>query len=322
MNKLDKAICINLEVSIWQGRRVLHVEDLRVSSSSLPPAELATLGSKKIIDPEDIKIFNTLKKKAERICANKSVRFLGGYATSKDSIQEIVSKLDVIKHSFEQAKLDFLSSYEKKIADWIDQFPEWKDVLENAVIPKGVVENRICFEYQVFQIQPANDIDGEISPAGISKATDGLSDQLFKEISKDAEAIWDRSIRSRDKVSLKVISPIRKLVEKLSTLSFLDSRVINVIEVTNNALAKLPKVGPLEGQELLALIGIVDILSSKDKMCSFSEVHPNEDDEVLMKPDNVVPIIHQQAVLETEEPTIDEIPPQQHEKPAFAGFSF
>lgn len=321
MNKLDKAICINLEVSIWQGRRVLHAEDLRIESTDLPPSEMASLGSKKIIDPEDIKIFNTLKKKAERICSNKSVRFLGGYATSKEAINGIVIELDAIKQEFEQAKVDFLNSYEANIAAWQTQFPKWTEVLSKSVVPKAVVETRICFDYQVFQIQPATDINGEIASDGLNKVSNGLSDQLFREVAKEADSIWERSIRTRNKVSLKILSPIRKIVEKLTTLSFMDSRVSNVIQVTEDALNKLPAVGPLEGNDLLALIGIVELLSSKDKMCSFGSIpssHVVTTDNEKIDPTNVAPLVIPPV------PSVDlPVPLDDIQEPAvFTGFGF
>jgi hypothetical protein len=299
MNALDKAICINLDVSIWQGRRVLRPEDLHIEGDKLPPAELASLGSKKIADPEDIKVFNTLKKKAERICSRKSVRFLGGYATSEEAITEIAEELDKIQHEFIQAKSDFLASYEQKAQGWINQFPEWGDVLKRAQVPKSVVDSRMRFDYQVFKIIPAEGVGDDQS--GIKRAESGLSGQLFNEVSKEANEVWERSFRNRDVVSQKAISPIRKILEKLETLAFLDGKVGAIITAVKDVLDQMPATGAINGSDLFALIGVLNILSSKGRMQSFC---PKSNVSIASSQEAVVHTIVEQDEVKPEQRSV------------------
>lgn len=48
---LSKLLLVDLNVSIWSGRKKLRAEDLGVDLN-LPPSELASLGSKRITDPD------------------------------------------------------------------------------------------------------------------------------------------------------------------------------------------------------------------------------------------------------------------------------
>ena len=59
---LDNLLALNLNVSLWSARRKMSQEDL--GSAELPPEDLASLGSKRIADPENLKVFGTLKARA------------------------------------------------------------------------------------------------------------------------------------------------------------------------------------------------------------------------------------------------------------------
>ena len=59
---LDNLLALNLNVSLWSARRKMSQEDL--GGAELPPEDLASLGSKRIADPENLKVFGTLKARA------------------------------------------------------------------------------------------------------------------------------------------------------------------------------------------------------------------------------------------------------------------
>lgn len=260
MEILDQTICVNLDVHIWQGRRSLKATDLQ--NIGLPPEELASLGSKKVADPGDLKIFSTLKRKAERICSKKSVRFLKGYATSLEVATELEKKLASIQREFEQAKVDFLSQYDQKVSDWVNQFPEWKDKLEIAIVPKQVVEKRFGFDFQLYQIKPSQE-----SVSGLGKVASGLGGQLFREIAKDAIEIHERSIHGQDKVSRKVVTgSINTLLTKLDTLEYMSPKCRPLINTVNTLLKGLPGTGSIEGIHLIAVRAVIDLLSDEEKM--------------------------------------------------------
>ena len=57
---LSKLVVVSLSISLWTGRKKLSPEDLGLDFSKLPPEKLATLGSKKICDPEKLAVFSAI----------------------------------------------------------------------------------------------------------------------------------------------------------------------------------------------------------------------------------------------------------------------
>ncbi len=260
MEILDQTICVNLDVHIWQGRRSLKATDLE--NIGLPPEELASLGSKKVADPNDLKVFQKLKRKAERACSKQSVKFLKGYATSLDVATELEKQLLSIQREFEQAKVDFLSQYDLNISKWIDQFPEWKEKLEIAIVPKGVVKERFAFDFQLYQVKPSQE-----NVSGLNKVASGLGAQLFREIAKEARELNERSLIGQDKVSRKIVTgSINNLLSKLDTLEYMNSKCRPLINTVNTLLKGLPATGPFDGIHLIAVKSVVELLSDEEKM--------------------------------------------------------
>jgi len=99
---LQDLVLIHLSFSIWSGKKKLRPEDLK--GANLPPDKLASLGSKRIFDPDALKVFATLKRQAERACEEVGVRFLGGYALPKDKLTPLLEKMARIEQSLATAK--------------------------------------------------------------------------------------------------------------------------------------------------------------------------------------------------------------------------
>ena len=59
---LDNLLALNLNVSLWSARKKMVLEDF--GGAELPPEDLASLGSKRIADPNSLKVFSTLKARA------------------------------------------------------------------------------------------------------------------------------------------------------------------------------------------------------------------------------------------------------------------
>ena len=80
-NILENISILILSVSLWSGRKKLRPEDLRLADGSeLPPDKLATLGSKRVMNPAALTPFASYKSRAERAVLSVGTRFLGGYA--------------------------------------------------------------------------------------------------------------------------------------------------------------------------------------------------------------------------------------------------
>ena len=80
-------VCVMLEVHIWSGRRNLEKTDLvhaNPAFNKLPEKDLVSLGSTRICDPEDIKKFQTVKGKADRVLRRAGLPILGSIGVPAD----------------------------------------------------------------------------------------------------------------------------------------------------------------------------------------------------------------------------------------------
>jgi hypothetical protein len=246
---------VKVEANIYGARKKLKKEDLVLADGSkLPPEDLASLGSKRLLDPDQLTVFNRLKKEAERICLRVGTRFLGGFAIPNESAAGITSELERIAQDFAVAKTEFLAGYDAAVTDWVVRHPEFAGIIEQAVDSVEFVSTRLSFDYVLVSVGlpealPPDDVTRLETKIG------SLSEQMFYEISVDANQFIEQSLLGKDQVTRNALRPIRRMRDKLDGLGFLDYRVAPVVNTIDELLAKIPNKGAIAGgilQEILA----------------------------------------------------------------------
>ena len=255
---LDQMILVVLHVSLWQGRKALHREDLAsngINVDKLPPGTLATLGSKRIISPEAVKIFASLKREADRLCLQHGVRFVGaGYAVPKEKVEKLNMELQRIKGAFDVAKAEFLSVYDIEVEKWINSNPpEWSSIIRAAIEPPSHIKKTISFNYAAISVNAPADVENN----GLDEEMGSLYGQLCHEVRQAARQAYETSFVGKQEVTRKALRPIRAIREKLAGLSFLDQGIVDTIQVIDDTLAKLPKNGSIKGTDLNMVAGLV-----------------------------------------------------------------
>lgn len=271
---LAKVICFDLSaISLWSGRRKLRRTDLKLQDEAeVPPDAIASLGSKKIIDPEQIADFEAMKKEAHRECAKIGIRFLSGYAVPESRAEDLAVTLEDIAKRFADKKADFLADYETTIADWIAQHPDWSSMLNEAALTRADVEAKLYFGWRAFRVVAADEeTDSAALNQGLQSELTGLAGQLYREVAQAAAQVQEKSLLGRERVSQKILSPIRTIRGKLHGLSFLDQRVTPLIDTIDHVMSQLPKAGWIDGLGLSALHGLIFILSSEERMASHGQ---------------------------------------------------
>jgi len=252
---LEHVVLVKVEANIYGARKKLKKEDLVLADGSkLPPEDLASLGSKRLLDPDQLTVFNRLKKEAERICLRVGTRFLGGFAIPNESAAGITSELERIAQDFAVAKTEFLAGYDAAVTDWVVRHPEFAGIIEQAVDSVEFVSTRLSFDYVLVSVGlpealPPDDITRLETKIGT------LSEQMFYEISVDANQFIEQSLLGKDQVTRNALRPIRRMRDKLDGLGFLDYRVAPVVNTIDELLAKIPNKGAIAGgilQEILA----------------------------------------------------------------------
>jgi hypothetical protein len=260
MNILSNVIVVSLVFHIWSGRKKLRPEDLMASGASLPPEELVSLGSKKIFDPEVLKVFYELKRKAEGICASKGVRFLKGYAVPKSEAQEVLRKLDAVLVEFDQKKTRLLAEYDDLRRRWMNQHSTYAHIIKE-MMSREEVSRRIAGHYELFEV---GEVSPEVAAAGAKAQANlgaGLGARLFEEVSAQARELVKRSLEGRTEVTQKFLRPLRAIRAKMMALQFVDGRVGPIIDEMDKVLAAMPKEGKITGIDLAALRGVCGLLS-------------------------------------------------------------
>lgn len=263
---LDELLAINLDVSLWTARKKLTPEDL--GTTDLPPEELASLGSKRIADPETLRIFGTLKARAVAQLERTGIRFLNGYAMPVAKSAEVIDELVKIRADFNKAKDKFLAAYDSDIEAWIAKHKDWADIIRNSTVSSEHVRQRMDFRWQLFRVYPASDAPTSMVAleSGLAEEINGLGATLFAEVASAADDMLRRVYEGRDEVNHKALSPLRTLRDKLAGLTFVEPRVAPVVALVDEAINRIPRRGNINGPDLLMLRGLVQMLRDTDTL--------------------------------------------------------
>jgi len=317
-NVLNNVAIVDLDVHIWSGRKKLRADDLKLNGKQIPPEDLASLGSKRTMSAKALAPFEKFKKRAERACMDYGYRFLSGYAIPLDKQKVLSEKLDEIRKEFRDERTKFIANYDKEVDEWINGHPDWEEVIRTAITPLDVVKERISFAYYMFQVTSANITSGTDD---LDEAVSSMGDQILNEVAKTASEIFDKSYLGREAIRA---GNMHKLIgrqrDKLDSLSFVDHRLVAIVERIDQGLADLPKSGMLEGSDLNAVAGILGFMRDPQSALEHGERIEKasiQTDPTLAEDDDSVSLDELPAPGDVIEDEIEPEPPQlKKDKPA------
>lgn len=263
---LDNLLALNLTISLWSARKKMTPEDF--GGVALPPEDLASLGSKRVADPETLKIFNTLKSRIFSYLDRHGVRFMSGWAIPEDKADLIIQELLAVKDEFMKAKSDFLADYDQSLQAWLEKHKEWAAIIQNSIVSSDYVRARMDFRWQLYKVAPITGEDNQQAAlaSGLAEEVTGLGQTLFGEVAKSAEEIWKKVYAGKSEVTHKALSPLKTLHAKLIGLSFVEPHVAPVADIILAAINRMPKKGTITGTNLLLLQGLVCLLKDTDNL--------------------------------------------------------
>ncbi|WGS85136.1 DUF3150 domain-containing protein [Methylomonas sp. UP202] len=320
---LDRMVLVKVDANIYGARKKLKKEDLVLADGSkLPPEDLASLGSKRLIDPDKLTVFNRLKKEAERICLRVGTRFLGGFAVPVESAASITAELERIALDFAAAKTEFIAGYDAAVTDWVVRHPEFAGIIEQAVDSVEFVSTRLSFDFLVVSVG----LPESLPPADVARLDSkigSLSEQMFYEISVEANQLIEQSLLGKEQVTRNALRPIRRMRDKLDGLGFLDHRVAPVVSTIDDLLARIPNKGAIEGPILQEILATAMLLSDPDKTRRHGEgllvnqtpvVEETDVDEIVEHAELEPPTVPTATLVATEPtPVIVETVPDSHD---------
>lgn len=257
---LNSLIVVALDTTLWSGEKKLRPEDL--GGVNLPPDKLASLGSKRIFDPATLRVFKTLKRRAERALSDVGVRFLGGYAIPETALDVVHQALVEIEVEFATAKKAFLFEYDTKLEDWLKEAGEWQDIVRRAIEPASSVADKLHFGFTAYKVGEPVASSVAVQET-LAKRVGGLSDQLMLEVAQAAKETLEESYNGRTEVTRKALSPLNNIKAKLEGLMFLNPAEIGGLVMNVNAvLTAVPKSGPIHGAVLAGIVGVLSQMAN------------------------------------------------------------
>ena len=267
---LDHLVVVNLDIHIWTARKKLVPLDL--GGAELPPEDLASLGSKRICNPDDLRSFGTLKARAVNLLESNGIRFLSGWAVPDTRLPEIMRELAVIRDEFNTAKDAFLLRYDQSVQDWIAKHPQWGSIIAGSTVSEEYVRSRIDFRWQVFQVAQPTAVNATQNLDNLNDDIGQLGDTLFDEVAKAAGEAWTRCYAGKTEITRKALSPLKSIYDKLMGLTFVEPRVAPVAELLDTAFRSIPKRGAITGSILLMLQGLVSLLRNPQALMEHGQM--------------------------------------------------
>jgi len=262
---LNDVIAVHLHFSCWTGRKKLDECDLSIRGET-PPKEVINLGSKHTTDPKALKVFNTLKRQAERLCLSVGIPFLGGYAIPTNKANNIADGLAKIVAKYETEKAAYLLKHEEIQSELIEAFPMYENILRKALTPVDVVEQRISADFSMFQVQSAQSKVSKAS-TGLNNQVNSLSQTLDADILKSANKLLE-SLTSAIAPNQTNVNGLKAIREKVEGLAFLNGRFSTLVTEIKKIESAMPITGKLSTDETNLLSGLLFRMSDKDKLAS------------------------------------------------------
>ena len=236
-----KLAVVLLDFRQWTGASVLREEDFRLwVGAELPPEKvIREWGTKCICNPDSLKIFAAIKRRAERLLSAHGVAFMGGTAIPMEKSQVVLGKLSAIADAYNQAREDFLTDYDRQMASWLAQNPAFSEQLAKALLTRDEVRQRIHAKFHVFKVSPLSDGETE-AQTNFEEAEAGLGQTLLEDIAKEAQTLYLRSMLGKSSLVARNLEHFRKWRERMMGLRFLDNRLQSLIDEIDRFLVGLP----------------------------------------------------------------------------------
>lgn len=279
-------ICVTLEIHLWSGRKRLKKAQLLAKNpefAKLPPESLATLGSIKVCDTDDLAPFLSLKRRAEKVLAENGLPILGTIGIPDDKLDSVFAVLMLIKAEFDAKASAFHARYDAAIDMWRRQ-PEnasWSHLIDDIPTAEQVAGRLSFAEPHLCRVSAPSAVEGSPANGGYLKQMTGLKGELFSDAAKEAEVLIVKYLtgtdangvtQRREKVTWKTLRPLKRIGEKFSNFAFLDPTVEPLAKMIDHVLKLLPTDGPIDGLHLMHVWSLSQTLANPGKAMEIARV--------------------------------------------------
>lgn len=284
-----KLICIALDVHLWGGRQALKREHLQAYDSrisTLPPSALASMGSVKICDPEEVRVFQRLKNEAIRLLEDNGLPFLGSIGIPVDKFDSVYQSMLTIGAKFDAAANDLFLRYDQQVAAWREK---WKREnpgnahLLGRIPDAQTVCGKLAFGFHCYAVEaPVGESEHAANGMYVSQLQ-GLKGELFKTCAAEANDLLTKYLiksdgstsSAKEAITQKTLRPLKRTMAKLRSFSFVDPSAGPLADLIEWSLAQVPDNGPIAGPGLMSIWSLARILADPVEAARIAEVTMN-----------------------------------------------
>ncbi|MDD2751003.1 MAG: DUF3150 domain-containing protein [Acidithiobacillus sp.] len=257
-------------VKAISGRKKLAPEDLVEMYGAVPPKELASLGSKKVIDPDRVKCFLNARSAAERICSKSGVSLSDFYGIPRHKLQSVLKELQNIKSAVEEQRDLLVAELDDAVEGWVDKNPDaYSEVIRSGAPTKEYIQKRIRMDVYTFTAS-AVDTNGEVNQFDVEMGR--LDEQLLDEVADRASSAFKGSFQNGRQPSRRALSPLMEIAEKIESLAFLRDGFDELAHYITDKTLRLKSGGQrMSDEQISDLASLYLVLSSPLKTAQLAQ---------------------------------------------------
>lgn len=308
---LQNNVVFRVDVSLWTGKAKLSRADLP-PDANIPPEDLTILGQKRLIDPDSLKPFTALKTRTIRTMNRYGAKFLSGWLVNEKYVDELDSLLSEIQADYYAAKDRFITAYHDNVSTWIDDHPEWREMLASVVPSEFEMRKKFGMYWQVYRVQPV-DTKGGSMDIEVANIVNGD----VKKMTDEMRSIYDRLFADRTTtITSKTLGALHEFAEWCHNLEGIYPSATYMHEAVKDILAKTRTPIDPASVQYGQLRAAIRTLSDADYMsvCIADWMHSGSDNmmqDVLnitgraqMEPDELVPMTERRVPEPVEPVTV------------------
>jgi len=208
------------------GRHTITEEDLGLPKGTLPPEDVASLGSLITVDKEHLKPFNSIRTRTKRLCESKGVRVGLGTVIPSTELRATLDQLEELKAEFYDQKDKFLQTFSDNLNSRLESHKKYANLIQASAPTKDYVDQRMHFAIDTLKVSdPSGDPNSSVLSNTLNRPGNDIGHRLFQETVDFVQSAYNRSFKDTAKVVRRNLTPFREsLLPKLRSFQLLDSR--------------------------------------------------------------------------------------------------
>jgi len=265
---LEGCCLIGSNIRSCSGERTLpnatvEIDGKKISSSCVKGSKIQWFPRNKL------SITTKYTAKISRLLMSVGVRYGDMTVVPKSKLGDLQPELEEIYKNWTSDVNNLVVSFDDIMTEHVENNPAIAELIRKYALDKHSFQQ--CFRLTYLKplaIQPLCEDDiGEIESA--------VAMSMWEEVAKEAlnlyKASWFKEKMPVTRVSQAIRNPLKRIKDKLLSLSFLDEGVINVTRSFDDLFNKLPAAGYIENHDFYQLTNFIHVLSDESKLRMHAE---------------------------------------------------